>query len=506
MFAFRLRLIIFRRFVLRFANDFDAANCQSRQIRTNRAEFGENNMELKVYNTLTRKKEEFVPIKSNQVGMYSCGPTVYKYAHIGNLRAYVFMDELRRVLEYDGYKVKSVMNITDVGHLVSDADDGEDKMQKSADETGKTPLEIAAFYTDQFMKDIDALHIKRPTVCPKATDNIPEMIEIVQALLEKGYAYQTEDGIYFSVEKFPSYGQLSGINLEDQRHGARVEVNSFKRHPIDFALWKKAAPNHLQQWDSPWGMGFPGWHIECTAMSKKYLGEHFDIHTGGVDHIPIHHENEIAQAESWLGHKAVNYWMHSEFMLIDGGKMSKSLGNTYTVSDLVAKGFDPVVFRYFCLNVHYRQKINFTWDGMESAKVAYNKLCNLLVAHKNSSEHTDKEVLADYQRRFEEAINDDLNVPLAIGVLWTMLKLPRSKDVYELALKFDKVFALDFDKVKEQKQQIEVPQQVIDLAEQRLSARKEKNWAESDRLRNEIAALGYAVKDTAAGYEITLKQ
>ena len=304
-------------------------------------------MQLRVYNTLTRKKEDFVPIKPRQVGMYSCGPTVYKYAHIGNLRAYVFMDELRRVLEYDGYRVKSVMNITDVGHLVSDADDGEDKMQKSANETGKNPLEIAAFYTDQFMKDIDALNIERPTVCPRATDNIPEMIEIVQALLDKGYAYETEDGIYFSVEKFPEYGKLSGINLEDQRHGARVEVNSFKRHPIDFALWKKAAPNHLQQWDSPWGKGFPGWHIECTAMSRKYLGDTFDIHTGGVDHIPIHHENEIAQAECWLGHKAVNYWMHSEFMLIDGGKMSKSLGNTYTVSDLVARGYSPVVFPLF---------------------------------------------------------------------------------------------------------------------------------------------------------------
>ena len=462
-------------------------------------------MQLKVYNTLTRKKEELVPVKDGQVSVYSCGPTVYKYAHIGNLRAYVFMDELRRVLEYDGMKVKSVMNITDVGHLVSDADDGEDKMEKSAHETGKTPLEIADFYTAQFMKDIDALNIKRPTICPKATDNIAEMIAVVQSLLEKGYAYETEDGIYFSVEKFPEYGKLSGINLQDQRHGARVEVNSFKRHPIDFALWKKAAKNHIQQWQSPWGMGFPGWHIECTAMSKKYLGETFDVHTGGVDHIPIHHENEIAQAECWLGHKAVNYWMHSEFMLIDGGKMSKSLGNVYTVTDLVEKGYAPVVFRYFCLNVQYRQKINFTWDALESAKTAYNKLCAQLVAHKNSPEHTDKAVLDDFTKKFEDAINDDLNVPLAIGVLWTMLKLPKSRDVYELALKFDKVFALDFDKVKEEKVEVQVPDEVVALAEQRLAARKEKNWAESDRLRNEIAERGYAIKDTATGYEITKK-
>ncbi len=462
-------------------------------------------MQLRFYNTLTRKKEDFVPVKPHQAGIYSCGPTVYKYAHIGNLRAYVFMDELRRVLEYNGYKVKSVMNITDVGHLVSDADDGEDKMSKSAHETGKTPLEIASFYTDQFMKDIDALNIKRPTVCPKATDNIPEMIAVVQSLLDKGYAYETEDGIYFSVEKFPDYGKLSGINLADQRHGARVEVNSFKRHPVDFALWKKAAPNHLQQWDSPWGKGFPGWHIECTAMSKKYLGEVFDIHTGGVDHIPIHHENEIAQAECWLGHPAVHYWMHSEFMLIDGGKMSKSLGNTYTISDLVAKGYSPVVFRYFCLNVQYRQKINFTWEAMDAAKAAYNKLCAQLVSHKNSPARTENSILDDFHNKFEEAINDDLNIPLAIGVLWTMLKLPKSCDVYKLALDFDRVFALDFDKVKEEKKEIVIPDNVKQLAETRLQARKAKNWAESDRLREELSALGYSVKDTADGYELSEK-
>lgn len=462
-------------------------------------------MQLRFYNTLTRKKEDFVPVKPHQAGIYSCGPTVYKYAHIGNLRAYVFMDELRRVLEYNGYKVKSVMNITDVGHLVSDADDGEDKMSKSAHETGKTPLEIASFYTDQFMKDIDALNIKRPTVCPKATDNIPEMIAVVQSLLDKGYAYETEDGIYFSVEKFPDYGKLSGINLADQRHGARVEVNSFKRHPVDFALWKKASPNHLQQWDSPWGKGFPGWHIECTAMSKKYLGEVFDIHTGGVDHIPIHHENEIAQAECWLGHPAVHYWMHSEFMLIDGGKMSKSLGNTYTISDLVAKGYSPVVFRYFCLNVQYRQKINFTWEAMDAAKAAYNKLCAQLVSHKNSPARTEKSILDDFHNKFEEAINDDLNIPLAIGVLWTMLKLPKSCDVYKLALDFDRVFALDFDKVKEEKKEIVIPDNVRQLAETRLQARKAKNWAESDRLREELSALGYSVKDTADGYELSEK-
>lgn len=464
-------------------------------------------MQLKVYNTLTRKKELFVPVKEGHVSMYSCGPTVYKYAHIGNLRAYIFMDELRRVLEYDGYKVKSVMNITDVGHLVSDGDDGEDKMTKSAKEERKTPLEIASFYTDCFMKDIKALNILKPTVCPKATDNIPEMIQIVKDLLDLGYAYETEDGIYFSVEKFPAYGKLSGINLAEQRHGARVEVNSFKKHPVDFALWKKADANHIQQWDSPWGMGYPGWHIECTAMSKKYLGEVFDIHTGGVDHIPIHHENEIAQAECWLGKKAVNYWMHSEFMLIDGGKMSKSLGNTYTVDDLVKKGYSPMDFRYFCLNVQYRQKINFTWEAMDGAKSAYGKLCQLLLQHKNGTEQVDQQQLENYKQQFEQAINDDLNVPLAIGVLWTMLRnSPKSKQVYDMALVFDKIFALDFDKVKEEeKPQLEIPEEVKLLVEQRKQARLNKNWAESDRLRDEIAALGYVVRDTAKGMEIDKK-
>lgn len=458
---------------------------------------------IKVYNTLTRKKQELVPVKPGQISMYSCGPTVYKYAHVGNMRAYIFMDELRRTLEYFGVKVKSVMNVTDVGHLVSDGDDGEDKMSKSAHETGKTPLEIAAFYTDQFMKDLDALNIKRPHVTPHATDNIPEMIEVVKSLLEKGYAYETPDGIYFSVEKFPEYGQLSGVNLEEQRHGARVEVNTFKRHPIDFALWKKAEPNHLQQWESPWGMGFPGWHIECTAMSKKYLGEVFDIHTGGVDHIPIHHENEIAQANCWLGKRAVNYWMHCEFMLMDGGKMSKSLGNVYTVSELAEKGYSPIMFRYFCLNVQYRQKINFTWDAMESAKNAYVKLCNTLYQHKVSDASTDKAVLDDYRKKFEDAVSDDLNVPLALGVLWTMVKEPKNKDIYKLALEFDKIFALNLDKVTAPEQpKVEAPADVIELAEKRFAARKEKNWAESDRLRAEIAEKGFAVKDKADGYEL----
>ena len=312
-------------------------------------------MDIRLYNTLSRSKEVFVPIKQGKVGVYSCGPTVYNYAHIGNLRTYVFMDILRRIFEYNGYKVKSVMNITDVGHLLSDADDGDDKMAKAAKEQNKTPEEIAEYYSSVFFKDIARLNIKRPTITPKATDHIQEMINIVVDLIEKGYGYETDDGIYFDISKFENYGKLSHMNLEDQLAGARVNVNTGKRHPADFAIWKKAEPNHIMQWQSPWGMGYPGWHIECTAMSNKYLGNLFDIHTGGIDHVPIHHENEIAQAEAWLGQKAVNYWMHSEFMLVDGGKMSKSLGNTWTVENLVERGYTPMEFRYLCLNTQYRQ-------------------------------------------------------------------------------------------------------------------------------------------------------
>ncbi len=460
-------------------------------------------MDLKLYNTLSRSKETFVPIKKNKASIYSCGPTVYNYAHIGNLRTYVFMDVLRRILQYCGYEVTSVMNITDVGHLLSDRDTGDDKMVKAAKEQNKTPEEIAQYYTSIFFKDIERLNILCPQFTPKATEHIAEMIEVVKALLDKGFAYETADGIYFDISKFPNYGKLSRANLEEQLAGARVNVNTGKRHPADFALWKKAEPNHIMQWQSPWDMGYPGWHIECTAMSNKYLGDVFDIHTGGIDHVPIHHENEIAQAESWLGKKAVNYWMHSEFMLVNGGKMSKHLKNTYTVDDLIEKGYSPMEFRYLCLNVQYRQKLNFTWESMESAKMAYQRLATHLYEHKQSAAKTDKKVLDGFLKEFDEAISDDLNVPMAMGVLWKMIKLPASKDVYETALVMDKVFALDFDKVQAAPQATQdAPQEIIDLANLRKQARKDKNWAESDRLRDEIASKGYRIKDTADGFEL----
>ena len=461
---------------------------------------------MRVYNTLDREKEDFIPLQGNLVRMYSCGPTVYSYAHIGNMRTYIFMDLLRRSLRFCGYKVKGVMNITDVGHLLSDGDEGEDKMQKAARKEGKTPWEIAAFYTEAFFKDIDALNVGRPEVIAKATEHIPEMIEFVKGLMEKGYAYEISDGIYFDIGKFPGYGKLSGQTVDEKEAGARIEENSEKRHPADFALWKKADKNHIMQWESPWGMGFPGWHIECSAMSKKYLGEVFDLHTGGIDAVPVHHENEIAQNEALAGKKTVNYWMHGEFMMVDGGKMSKSLGNVYTISDLEKKGYLPLDFRYFCLNAHYRKKLNFTFEGMDAAHTSYERLRNALYAHKMAPDATDPAVIADLMKRFKEAVEDDMNIPFALGVLWEAVKLPKSKDVYKLALEFDKVLGLSLDKVTAPApEKIDVPEEIAALAEARFAAKKEKNWAEADRLRNEIAEKGYLIKDTKDGYTIERK-
>ena len=456
---------------------------------------------MKLYNTLTRKKDDFKTLDgSDTVRMYSCGPTVYNYAHIGNLRTYVFMDLLRRALRYEGYNVKGVMNITDVGHLTDDGDNGEDKMAKTAREQKKDPWQIAKYYTDIFMKDFGRLNIGVPEIVCKATDYINEMIEYVEGLIDNGYGYETDDGIYFDISKFKDYGQLSGNTLDELKAGARIEVNDGKRNPYDFAIWKKAPKEHIMQWPSPWGQGYPGWHIECSTMSRIHLGDKFDIHTGGVDHVPIHHENEIAQSEGLTGENPANFWIHGDFMLVDGGKMSKSLGNTYTIDQLIEKGYSPMVFRFFCLNAHYRKKLNFTFETMDGAKVSYERLCATLLKHKNSNATTDKEVLDKYKKEFKEDIADDLNVPSALGVLFTMLKEPASKDIYELALDFDRVFGLDFDKIQEVKS--DIPSEIIEKAEQMQAARKEKNWAVADALRAELTELGYVIKNTKDGYEI----
>ena len=461
---------------------------------------------LRIYNTLTRQKEDFTPIHEGKAYMYSCGPTVYNYAHIGNLRTYIFMDLFRRTLRYDGYKLKGVMNITDVGHLLSDGDTGEDKMQKASREQKKSPWEIAAYYTDVFFTDLKKLNIGKPEIIAKATDHIQEMIDYVQKLVEKGYGYEIDDGIYFDIGKFPGYGKLSRLNLEEQQAGARVEVNSQKRHPADFALWKKAEPEHIMQWPSPWGMGYPGWHIECSAMSLKYLGMPFDIHTGGVDHIPVHHENEIAQNEALTGKKSVNYCVHGEFMLVNNGKMSKSLGNTYRISDLEERGYKALDFRYFCLNTHYRKKLNFTFEGLDAAKAAYARLLAQVYKHKTAKASGDTALAEKYLEQFRQAIDDDLNVPLTLGILWTMMKETPAKELYTAALEFDKVLGLYLDKAeapKEEEQNTEAPQEVIALCEERKAAKAAKDWAKADKLRADIAAMGYTVVDTKDGYKVT---
>ncbi len=463
---------------------------------------------MKLYNTLTRKKEDFIPLEENQARIYSCGPTVYNYAHIGNLRTYVFMDILRRVLRYNGFEIKHVMNITDVGHLVSDSDEGEDKMLTSAKKLQKTPWELADYYTKVFFKDLDALNIETPEIVPKATDHISEMITFVEGLMEKGYGYETSDGIYFDIGKFEGYGKLSRVDLEAQLAGARVEVNSEKRHPADFALWKKAPKEHIMQWPSPWGMGYPGWHIECSAMSRKYLGDVFDIHTGGVDHIPIHHENEIAQSEALLDKPAVKSWLHGEFLLVDNGKMSKSLGNTYTIANLEEKGFNPLVYKYFCLNAHYRNKLNFTWSGLEAAKVSFDRLLEGALAHKNGREDVTAETVAAFKKDFEDAINDDLNIPKALGVAWTLIRYnKKSSKLYDLLITFDSILGLNIDTTEKGTEKLDVlDTQVEDLIAQRQQAREDKNWKLADEIRDRIKELGIILEDTPQGVKWSLRK
>ena len=455
-------------------------------------------MDIYFYNTLTRKKEKFIPIDTKEIKIYSCGPTVYKDATIGNLRTNIFQDILRRILRYNGYKIKHVMNITDVGHLVSDGDEGEDKMIKSAKEEHKTPLEIANHYTELFFKDLKALNIETPEVVCKATEHIKEMIEYVQKLIDNGYAYETSTAIYFDISKLDKYPILSNLNLEEQKAGARVEIDPEKRNPYDFALWIKAPENHLMKWDSPWGKSYPGWHIECSAMGKKYLGEQFDIHTGGIDLIPTHHENEIAQSKGACGKIPANYWLHGEYLLIDGGKMSKSLGNVYLLKDIINKGYDPLVYRLFTYSGHYRNKLNFTWDGIESTSKSLERLKNGYQVHKNGTDildENDKKQLSRIEEEFHKAINDDMNMPLAMSFVWETIRYPKkSTEIANLLLKFDTVLGLKIDEPI-QKQEQEMPQDVLEMIEERKIARQNKDWAKADGLREKIRNMGYEVRD-----------
>ena len=461
-------------------------------------------MDIYFYNTLTKQKDLFKPIEEGKVKIYSCGPTVYKDATIGNMRTNLLNDTLRRVLKYNGYELKHVMNITDVGHLISDGDEGEDKMLKSAREEHKSPLEIAEHYTKLFFRDLERLNIETPEVVCKATDHIKEMLEMVQKIMKNGYAYETSTAIYFDVSKLDKYGILSGINLNDQKAGARVDIDPEKRNPYDFALWIKAPANHLMKWDSPWGPSYPGWHIECSAMSTKYLGEEFDIHTGGIDLVPTHHENEIAQNKGACGKNPAHYWIHGEYLLINGGKMSKSLGNTYLIDDIIARGYSPLAYRLFNYSCHYRGKLNFTWEGIESANTSLIRLREGYQKHLNGNAEVSDEIIKDMENRFHQAINDDMNMPLALSVVWEAVKYPeKSPKIAQLLKKFDTVLGIKIDEVEVQ--ETKIPQEILDLVEERKQARSDKNWSESDRLRDLIAEKGYIVKDTKDGTEILKK-
>lgn len=464
---------------------------------------------LKLYNSLTRSIEIFKPLNASLVGVYTCGPTVYQYAHIGNLRAYMTSDLLIRTLTLNGFEPNFIINITDVGHLVSDSDTGEDKLEKSAKREGKTAWEIAEFYTKAFLADYKALNFTAPTVLAKATDHIQEQIELIKRLEEKGFTYVINDGVYFDTSKLKDYGKIS--TLDQIKEGARVEINDEKRNPRDFALWKFSPVGQKRdmEWESPWlrpgeesSKGFPGWHIECSAMSMKYLGETFDIHTGGVDHISIHHTNEIAQSEAATGKKFVNYWLHSAFMLVGGQKISKSLGNGYRLDDLEKAGFRSLDLRYLYLSAHYRQEMNFSWESLEAAKNALERLRNTV-----SSWEAGNEGSTEFEAKFLLALNEDLNTPRALAAMWDMLKanITTEKKMHSL-LKMDAVLGLGLkDSLgKERSGQDVIPDEVKRLVKERDKARSMKDFKTSDTLRDKIRDLGYIIQDD--GKNVSIKK
>ena len=458
-------------------------------------------MGLYLYNTLTRQKEEFIPIRPGGVGLYTCGPTVYNYAHIGNLRTYIFQDILKRVLIYNGFRVTHIMNITDVGHLTGDRDMGEDKMEEGARREGRTAWDIAEFYTRAFKEDIRRLNILDPTIWCRATDAIPEQIDLIQTLEAKGFTYQTSDGIYFDTAKVPDYAKLSSQNLDALQEGARVEKNPEKRNSTDFALWKFSPKGVRRQmeWDSPWGVGFPGWHIECSAMSMKFLGDQLDIHCGGIDHVDIHHTNEIAQSEAATGNKFFNFWMHGAFLNIQGGKkMAKSEENFLTLTHaLIKRNIPPLAYRYASFQTHYRKPMEYSDDSIQAAKNGLEHLHNQVREVARAGIDPQRAVNAEFRTKFLEAANDDLNMPRAMAVVQEMLKsdIP-AVEKHTTVLDFDRVLGLSLDEVDKPEA---LPVEVGRLVEARRKAREAKDWAASDRLRDEIQALGYMVKDTREG-------
>ncbi len=461
---------------------------------------------MKLYNTLTRKLEIVKPINSPNISLYTCGPTVYDYTHIGHMRAYVIYDLLKRTLDYCGFKVRRVMNITDVGHLSGDDDSGEDKMEKGAKKFNKTVWEIAQFYTDFFFKTTDAFNILRPDIVCKAIEHIAEMIELIKKLQINGLAYETKEALYFDVTEFKNYGKLSGQKIEEKVQAARedVHVDPQKKHPADFSLWFKRVgrfEGHTMHWTSPWGDGFPGWHIECSAMSMKYLGETIDIHTGGIDHIPVHHENEIAQSEGATGKQFVKIWLHNNFLTVDGQKMSKSLGNIYKLDDLAQHKIEPLAIRYLFLQSHYRQMMNFTWESAKASQEAFNRLKAIVLnlkSQKTLAKLTSSKAIS-YQKQFVEALSSDLQTPQAVAIMWDMIKSDiTNEEKYFLLVDFDKIFGLNLGKMIENK----VPVNIIKLAEKRLEARKSRDFDMSDKLRIRIENAGYKIEDLGDSYKI----
>jgi cysteinyl-tRNA synthetase len=454
-------------------------------------------MTLRLFDTYTRSVRHFDPLRPPEVSLYTCGPTVYDYAHLGNLRTYIFEDLLRRVLEFNGYRVKHVMNLTDVGHLVSDADTGEDKMEKGSRRTGKSAWEIAEFYTQAFKDDLGYLNILEPTIWCRATDHIPEQIETIQGIEAKGLTYRTSDGIYFDTSKLPTYGYLARLDVKGLQAGMRVDMGE-KRHPTDFALWKFSPPAHQRQmeWESPWGVGFPGWHIECSAMSTKYLGPFFDIHCGGEDHIAVHHTNEMAQTEACHGTRLANFWLHGSFLQLDDAKMAKSAGAFLRLQTVVERGYDPLAYRFFCLSAHYHATLNFTWEGLDGAATALHRLRTAVYAWGSTGT-----VEVGYIDRFKAQINDDLNMPRAVALTWELVKsaLPAATKKATL-LQFDRVFGLRL--AEWQPVEAVVPDAIVVLVQQRQQARAEKRWQDADTLRGQVKAAGYDIDDTSQGPHI----
>jgi len=468
---------------------------------------------MKIYNSLSKQLEKFEPINPPNVGFYSCGMTVYDYAHIGHGRKYVTDDLLRRVLTQVGYDVTFVQNVTDVGHMTSDADEGEDKLEKGAQKAGKTVWEVAKFFEDHFYTSMNKLNVLPPTTICRATDHITEQIELVKKIIDNGYGYDTPEAVYFDVSKFDEYGKMFGQSLEEKQVSVREEVRTgiHKKNPADFALWFKRVgrfADHTMHWDSPWGDGFPGWHVECSAMSMKYLGDQFDIHSGGEDHKPIHHPNEIAQSEAASGKSPfVRYWVHTAFLTVDGTKMSKSLGNFFTIEDVEEKGYDPLALRYFYLTAHYKKKLNFTWEALDAAASAYTKLQeHILFLRKNTSRtQLSDEKLEKTQKlssEFYDAVENDLNMPQALAVVWKVIKsnIP-SPDKLDVLLDFDQILGLKLADIKE----ANIPDEVTALAKERQKFRQENDYQMADKKREEIEAFGYIVKDTSDGFELVKK-